>query len=100
MKLNVTPRVNVDSDTTRLYRDIAQQVNKLSEGAMSASYTASVAMPTSGTYAIGDYVKKKVPVEAGSASSKYVIKGWIRLTDGSAHVLNTDWVTDRALTGN
>lgn len=55
--------------------------------------------PTSGTWAAGDYVKNSAPTVMGSASSQYVIKGWIRLTTGSDHVLNTDWVQDRALTG-
>ncbi len=100
MKLNTTPRRNVDAAQAQWERQLANAVNAIAEGKMAAFYTASVAMPTTGTYAIGDYVKKKVPVEAGTALSKYVIKGWIRLTDGDAHVLNTDWVTDRALTGN
>lgn len=60
----------------------------------------SVAIPSAGTYRTGDYVKKRVPVQAGTAGSRYVVKGWIRLTDGNAHVLGTDWVEDRALTGN
>jgi hypothetical protein len=32
MKLNVTPRVNVDAETARWYREVAQQVNAISEG--------------------------------------------------------------------
>jgi len=53
-----------------------------------------------GTWEAGDYAINQAPSELGSASSKYVILGWLRLTTGSAHVLNTDWAQCRALTGN
>ena len=42
------------------------------------------AMPTTGTYGQGDVVYHSAPA-AGSPA------GWVRLTTGSAHVLNTDW---------
>lgn len=58
------------------------------------------AMPTVGSWRRGDIVWKWNAAEAGSASSKYVLLGWIRLVTGSAHVLNTDWVELRTLTGN
>jgi hypothetical protein len=58
------------------------------------------AMPTSGEYAQGDFVFNTAPAEAGSSSSKYVILGWSRLTTGTGHTLNTDWVQCRCLTGN
>lgn len=38
MKLNVTPRLNVDAETARWFREIAQQVNALSENKESAYY--------------------------------------------------------------
>lgn len=38
MKLNVTPRMQTDPDTARWYRDIAQQVNAISENKTSAYY--------------------------------------------------------------
>jgi hypothetical protein len=55
--------------------------------------------PSTGIYEIGDYVRNTNPSVLGSASSKYIIRGWTRITTGSGHVLNTDWVEDRALTG-
>lgn len=58
------------------------------------------AMPTSGSWTTDDYVQNTAKTELGGAGSKYVIKGWIRMTTGSANVLNTDWLQDRALTGN
>jgi hypothetical protein len=62
------------------------------------SYAA--AMPTSGEYAKGDFVHNSNISELGSASSKYIILGWSRLVTGTAHVLNTDWLEARCLTGN
>jgi nitrous oxidase accessory protein NosD len=60
----------------------------------------SPSMPTTGSYIKGDYVENTNPTVQGTAGSKYVIYGWKRLTTGSNHVLNTDWVEDRRLTGN
>jgi lysophospholipase L1-like esterase len=61
----------------------------------------SDAIPETGYFVNGDYVEKTGTIsEAGSASSKYVVMGWIRLTTGTGHTLNTDWVEDRRLTGN
>jgi hypothetical protein len=58
------------------------------------------AMPTSGEYARGDFMMNNTISELGSASSKYIILGWSRLVTGTAHVLNTDWLEARCLTGN
>ena len=48
----------------------------------------SSAMPTSGNYKKGDYIRNTNP----SISANTVIIGWLRITTGSNHVLNTDWV--------
>ena len=61
--------------------------------------TSSVTLPTTGTYVLGLYVPKLIPVVQGAATSQYVVQGWVRLTTGSAHVLNTDWAEVRTLTG-
>jgi hypothetical protein len=96
MKLNVTPRVNADAETTRWYREVAQQVNALSEGQVSATYNANTAAPTTGTYAQGDFVRNSTPVEAGIIGSKYVVKGWVCVAGGTPGT----WVQARSLTGN
>lgn len=83
-----------------LFQAIARKVNGLSSGAFSAIDGVASSAPTSGTWAKGDFIRNSNPTEAGSAASKYVVLGWIRLTDGSANVLNTDWVACRVLTGN
>lgn len=81
----------VQSQTNYLRR-LVQQVNQLSEGRVQAASSASTAAPTGGDWAAGDFVRNSAPAEAGSASSKYVIIGWIY--DGSA------WLECRTLTGN
>lgn len=61
---------------------------------------SATAMPTTGAYAKGDFVVNTNPSELGTAGSKYIIHGWIRMTTSSNHVLNTDWFQARTLTGN
>lgn len=56
-------------------------------------------IPTAGTYIRGHIVKKNNAVVAGTGPNQYVVTGWVRLTTGSAHVLNTDWAEMRTLTG-
>jgi hypothetical protein len=57
--------------------------------------TAAAAMPSSGTWRIGDIVWNTSHVLAnvlkGVSGQRYILMGWRRLTDGSAHVLDTDW---------
>lgn len=54
---------------------------------------SSAAMPTSGSYTQGDYVENRTPSKDGNSM---ILKGWIRLTTGAAHVLGTDWGRDYA----
>ena len=61
--------------------------------------TYSVNLPTTGTYVYSLYVSKLFPSVQGAAASQYIVQGWVRLTTGSAHVLNTDWAEVRTLTG-
>lgn len=95
-RLNTTPRVNVDAETARWYREIANQVNALSEGRIVGFYTAGTAAPTTGTWEQGDIVKNSAPAEAGSASSKYVVIGWICTVAGTPGT----WLPMRVFTGN
>lgn len=96
MKLNRTSRAPVDAETERWNRQIAAQVNALSEGQIAACYTASTAAPTTGTWAKGDEIRNTAPVEAGAAASKYVIRGWICTVAGTPGT----WLQQRFLTGN
>jgi len=79
-----------------LMRDIANQVNFLSEGRIAAHYAATTAAPTTGTYTQGDFVKNSEPAELGTAASKYFIDGWVCVSSGTPGT----WVEKRCLTGN
>lgn len=64
------------------------------------------AMPSSGTWEQGDIAVLNTPTIqtwsggfAGLNGAKYTLLGWRRIVTGSAHVLNTDWVECRTLTG-
>ena len=96
MKLNRTSRKPVDADTDAWYRQIAQQVNGLSEGMIAASYSALTAAPTTGTWMQGDMIKNKTPTELGTAASKYVVTGFICVASGTPGT----WLQARVLTGN
>lgn len=92
MRLDPFPRFPEDRaqserKLTDLFRDVAQQVNAAADGQMAASNNARTSIPTTGTFAKGDFVRKDEP----SASGAGVVVGWLRLTDGSTHVLDTDW---------
>ena len=77
MKLNTTPRASIkDPDLQRELRDHASQVNQLSEGRMSAKYSALDAPPSTGAYEVGDYVPNKTPSIVGSSPNRYIVNGW------------------------
>jgi hypothetical protein len=77
-----------------LVRDIVNQVNGLSEGRISACTNAAPAMPVTGVYAPGDFVRNTAPAEAGPVGSKYVVEGWL------CTAAPTNFVQKRFLTGN
>lgn len=95
MKLNKTPRVDVDAETARWYREVANQVNGLSEGLITSSYNALTTAPTGGTWSKGDFVVNSNPSELGTAGSKYVIRGWLCSVAGTPGT----WLQCRFLTG-
>lgn len=104
--MKVFPNLRTGDDLAGLRYSLTQEwprmagaVNALAEGRISGVNGYS-SVPTTGSWAIGDFVRNSAPVEAGAATAKYVVLGWIRITDGSANVLNTDWLECRALTGN
>ena len=84
---------------SKVFREIAIKVNQLADGAFSGYDRVSTTVPSTGTWFIGDFVRKSNPVVAGGGGSQYVIIGWTRITNGSNNVLNTDWVENRTLTG-
>jgi hypothetical protein len=96
-RLNITPRLGLaDPALMREMRDHAMQVNLLADGRLAAVTNAATAAPTTGTHARGDFLRNSAPAELGSASSKYVIFGWICVTGGTPGT----WLQCRFLTGN
>lgn len=83
-------------DLTKEWRLLAEQVNAVSEGRLVGTYNATTAPPTQGDYAQGDFVRNSAPVEAGAATSKYVILGWVCTVSGNPGT----WLECRTLTGN
>lgn len=55
--------------------------------------------PSSGLYLTGWVVNNTNPSIRGVSGARYITQGWIRLTNGRNHVLNTDWAELRCLTG-
>jgi hypothetical protein len=77
-------------------RDVANQLNGLSEGRIVNNYQAQTTIPTTGSYVQGDKIWKSNPVEAGGVGNKYVVIGYICVASGSPGTL----VEMRVLTGN
>jgi hypothetical protein len=103
MKLSFDPRLPQSDDMrswrarlTDLFRDIAQQVNQVSEGSLQGTYNALAAAPTQGTYRAGDFIRNSAIAEAGTAGAKYIITGWYCSVGGTPGT----WLQARVLTGN
>lgn len=79
-----------------LYRQIATQLNQLSEGGITAVTNAATAPPASGTWTAGDFIRNAAPAEAGSTGARYVVAGWICVASGEPGT----WRQCRYLTGN
>ena len=96
MKINRTNRGTKDPDTEKFYKEVAQQVNALSEGLLAANYNALPSIPTSGAHARGDEVRNSEPSELGLSGFKYVVRGWLCVASGTPGT----WVEQRFPTGN
>lgn len=99
--MKLEPRPNVDQAgmlrrVAELFGRVNEQVNGITEGRISANHAAATAAPTTGTWAQGDKVENSAPVEAGAASSKYVVIGWVCVVAGTPGT----WLEMRVLTGN
>ena len=100
MKLDVYPRFPADRNLyerklTDLWRATNQQVNQLTEGQITAVHNAATSVPTTGTFAPGDFIRNSAPSELGTAGSKYVLTGWLCTVGGTPGT----FVQCRALTG-
>jgi hypothetical protein len=106
MRLEENPQLPQNPDTpyaqnlnfvlSRLLRNIAAKVNAIGDGKLAGGDLVATAVPTTGTYATGDFVKNSAPSELGTAGSKYFIDGWKCVAGGSPGT----FVQARCLTGN
>jgi hypothetical protein len=99
MKLAYLHRVPKEYDQgsyVDLFRDVAQQLDGVSEGLITATHNATTAAPTTGPHKQGDFVRNSTPSELGGAGSKYVVFGWVCVTTGTPGT----WKECRFLTGN
>lgn len=80
----------------QILRTIAQKVNLIADGRLAGSDLVASAVPTTGKFAKGDFIKNSDPVEAGAPGSKYILAGWICEVGGSPGTLREC----RYLTGN
>ena len=87
---------NLNFTLSRLFRNIAAKVNQIGDGRLVGSDLVAASIPTTGTYAQGDFIRNSAPVEAGTAGSKYVLLGWICTAGGTPGTL----LQCRVLTGN
>jgi hypothetical protein len=77
------------------------QVNRLTEGQASAVHNKLAAVPTTGAYTAGDFIKNATPSEQGSIGAKYVVEGWLCVAGGDfATASPPTFVEKRFLTGN
>ncbi len=106
MRLEENPQLPQNPDTdyarnlnfvlSRLLRNIASKVNGIGDGRIVGSDLVAAVIPTTGTYAQGDFIRNSAPVEAGTAGSKFVLVGWIVTVGGTPGTL----LPCRYLTGN
>lgn len=95
MKINTTQRFSGDINLIEAVKRIAYQLNLLSEGFISAKYTAQTSPPV-GRFQKGDQITNSNPTELGTSGQKYIITGWICTVSGEP----ATWREMRVLTGN
>jgi hypothetical protein len=102
MRLEENPLLPTDTQAnlvytlSRLFRNISAKVNQIGDGRLVGSDLVAASIPTTGTYAAGDFIRNSAPVEAGGAGSKYVVIGWYCEVGGSPGTIKQC----RFLTGN
>ena len=65
-------------------------------GIPQSSEDVATTQPAAGTWAVGKFMRNYLPVETGTAGSKYVVTGWVCTGAGTPGT----WIPVRALTGN
>jgi hypothetical protein len=96
MKVSTQPRLSPEAALKQELVQHATLLNLLTDGRLSGTNNAVSSVPTSGTFAQGDFVRNSAPTELGTAGSKYVVLGWLSVAGGTPGT----FVPCRALTGN
>lgn len=96
MRVSTQPRGVTDPGLKLELVQHATLLNLLTDGRLAGTNNAVPSVPTSGTYAAGDFVRNSAPSELGAAGSKYVVAGWLCIVGGTPGTL----VECRFLTGN
>jgi hypothetical protein len=84
MRLNLYNRIPATYDRqilAKLFSEIQNQLNALSEGQLVGRYNAVTSAPTAGDYAVGDIVYNSTPSEQGAVNNKYIILAWLCTDD-------------------
>ena len=63
-----------------IFRTFSSRINGLADGQINAIDNAATSVPTTGMYAVGDFVRNKTPSELGAAGSRYIVFGWSCVT--------------------
>lgn len=79
------------NNLVQLFQRIDDQVNGITEGKLTAVTNARAAAPTTGTFAVGDFVRNTTPTNSGGS----IIFGWECVTAGTPGT----WVECRFATG-
>jgi hypothetical protein len=100
-RLNEQIQLGADANRMRVaitehLRNHAREINRVKAGYFAPRLNTATAAPTTGTWAVGDFIANETPSELGTASSKYVVEGWLCVVGGTPGT----WVDKRFLTGN
>lgn len=85
-KLALSDRVPRKYDAASIQdivRQVEQQMNRLTEGAIDARHGAKTAAPTFGTWVKGDLVDNSSPTTVADSVADYVITGWVCTASGN-----------------
>jgi hypothetical protein len=105
MTLNVTPRQNVDAETARWYRDIANAVNKLSTLITTGTLTATTANITTANITTANITTSNVTTETVTTLHATTIDSVTSINSGPLagnhnRLINSSFVHDQRNEGN
>jgi len=91
MRLQENPQLPMNPDTTyakdlnftltKVFRDIAQKVNGVADGRVTAIDNAQTSVPTTGQWRQGDFVRNSTP-SVITSTPNYVVLGWECIASG------------------